>query len=214
MISLSYLYSKFFKKYIRGKAVKNCIIDNSSVIYSGSQVIDSSIGRYSYIGYDCNISNATIGNFCSLASNIIIGADQHPINWVSTSPVFENVKNSGPTKRFSTFDVESPKRTIIESDVWIGHGAIIMGGIKIGHGAIIGAGAIVTKDVESYSIVGGIPAKIIRYRFSEDIRTKLLSSEWWNIDDENLSKIAQHIKNPDTFLSHLNNLRIESLKTK
>ena len=113
------------KKYLRGKAIKKSKIDRSAVICSGSQVINSSIGRYSNCGYDCQILECTIGNFCSIAADVIIGSDEHPMHWVSMSPVFENVKNSGSAKRFSKLPLPVAKRTIIGNDVWIGYGAII-----------------------------------------------------------------------------------------
>ena len=94
MISFSYLYSKFFKVILRGKSVVDSQIDKTAKVYSGCSVTNSSLGRYSYIGYDCEVVNCTIGNFCSIASGVRIGGAEHPIDWVTTSPVFQNVKHS------------------------------------------------------------------------------------------------------------------------
>ena len=122
------------------------------------------------------------------------------MNWVSTSPVFEDVKHSGHTKRFSLFKVDNVVKTAIGSDVWIGHGATIKAGVTIGHGAVIGSNAMVTKDVPPYAIVAGVPAKVIKYRFDEDTIIDLLKSEWCTLSDNQISIVAQFIKNPRTFI--------------
>lgn len=202
--TLSYYYSKLFKKYIRGKSISDSHLHNSVVVNSGTLVANSNIGKYSYVGYDCIIINTSIGNYCSIADNVVIGSAQHPMDWVSTSPVFENVTHSGPTKRFARFDMPEPKLTTIGSDVWIGHGVIIKQGIVIGTGAVIGAGAVVTKDVEPYAVVGGCPAKVIKYRFSQSVIEQLLKTEWWDLSDEELQTKAHLIKDPKLFLKTFN----------
>ena len=203
-MNLEYLWSKIFKK-IRGRAIKNTILDSSVKIGSGSLVLNSSIGKYSYCGYDCKIINCNLGPFCCLADNVVIGSAEHPMNWVSMSPVFQNVKNSGPVKRFCFKDLPVSRKTHIGADVWIGQGAMIKGGVTIGTGAVIGMGSIVTKDVEPYAIVGGCPAKLIKYRFSEDIRKKLLSTNWWSLSDIKIQKIAEEIQYPEEFYKAFKN---------
>lgn len=188
---------------MQGKAIRNSLVDKSSKIQSGSQFINSTMGRHSYAAYNCQISDCAIGNFCSIAHEVVIGSAQHPINWASSSPAFEGVKNSSPKKRFAHFPPPESLRTTIGSDVWIGQRAIIKGGVKIGHGAIVGSGAVVTKDVEPYAIVGGCPAKLIRYRFDEDTRNLLLQSEWWNLKDEEIEKFAMKIQNPSIFAKEI-----------
>lgn len=199
MPSFLYYYSKFFKKVLRGKSIFKSKIDKTAVVNSGCSIYKSCIGRYSYVGYDCEIIDTVIGSFCSLASGIHIGLAEHPVEWVSTSPVFQNVTSS-ITERFARLPVPSAKITCIENDVWIGTNVIIKAGVKIGTGAVIASGAVVTKDVEPYAIMGGCPAKLIRYRFDDEIRQRLLNSQWWLLGEERLRSIGDNANNPEAFL--------------
>lgn len=195
MMTLGYLYSKFFRRIVPGKSIRNSRIDKTAKVYSGTQMYDSSLGRYSYVGYDCSVVKCKIGSFCSIAEGVGIGGSQHPLDWVSTSPVFYKV-SGGTGKHFGSFDAPVVKNTIIGNDVWIGSKAIIMQGVTIGDGAVIGACAVVTKDVPPYAIVGGVPAKIIRYRFDDKIVVDLLETQWWNLKDEELKKYSRYMNNP------------------
>ena len=203
MISLLYIYSKFFKKILRGKCVINSQIHKTAKINSGATIVDSRIGRYTYTCYDDEIVNCEIGQFCSISDDVIIGGAEHPIEWVSTSPVFQNVKHSGPKKRFAKIEFDGIPRTVIGNDVWIGKRAIIKAGVKISDGAVVGAGAVVTKDVPPYAIVAGIPAKIIKYRFDDDTIAKLLSVRWWDMPNEKLEKHAWSINKVHDFLEEV-----------
>ncbi|MBR3477497.1 MAG: CatB-related O-acetyltransferase [Bacteroidaceae bacterium] len=206
-MNIGYLYAKAVKK-LRGKCILNSHIDKSSIVFSGSDIIDSSVGKYTYIGYDCHIDKADIGSFCSLSDHIFIGGAEHPMRWVSTSPVFQKVKGvtergSGASIKLANHEVEVFKRTTIGNDVWIGHAAVIRTGVTIGHGAVIGSGAVVTKDVPPYAIVGGIPAQIIRYRFDEQTIDRLIRSQWWELPLHTLKTSAKHITDPIRFLKDL-----------
>ena len=105
--------------------------------------------------------------------------------------------------------MKKTKRTYIGSDVWIGHGVSVKAGVSIGHGAVIATGAVVTKDVEPYSVVGGCPAKFIKYRFGQDIRERLLTTEWWNLSDDKVAKIAPFIREPDKFLEEIEKIKVQ-----
>lgn len=205
MLSFSYLYGKFIKKIIRGKCVVNSIIDKTSSVASGCNISNSILGRYSYLSYDCEVMNCEIGAFCSISDHVFIGGAEHPKSYVSTSPVILNVVHSGPKKRFASFELPEVKKTIIGNDVWIGHGVTIKQGVIVGDGAIVGSGAVVTKDVPSYAIVGGVPAKVIDYRFSEDIVKRLLDIKWWNFRDAELNKYAAFFNNVDSFIAQVAN---------
>lgn len=203
MMTLGYLYGKFIKRLVRGKCVYQSQVDNKAKIYSGTQFHCSKLGRYSYVGYDCEIIQCEIGNFCSVANRVIIGGAMHPIDYVSTSPVFYNA-DSGTGRHLGSLNVEHTKTTHIGHDVWVGSRAIVLQGVTVGNGAVIGAGAVVTKDVPPYAIVAGCPARIIRYRFDEETIENLQQSEWWNIKDEQLKMYSKYMSNPQTFCNKLN----------
>lgn len=204
-MNFEYIISKVLKK-LRCSALSNVKKGRAVKIYSGCHIVDSSIGDFTYCSYDTTIINAQIGKFCSIASNVTIGAAEHPTSWVSTSPVFEDVKNSGTNIRFAYEELPPTKKTYIGNDVWIGAGTMIKQGVKIGNGAVIGAMAMVTKDVPPYAIVAGIPAKIIRSRFPENIIKELEEIKWWNLDDGTLIKIGKYIKEPKRFIDIVKSL--------
>ena len=139
-------------------------------------------GDYSYCGSRVSFSDkrSTVGKFCSFGNDIKIGVTQHPTNWLSTHIFqyldFEGISNVKKQKW------EFSKPVHIGNDVWIGTNVIIMDGVTVSDGAIIAAGAVVTKDVPPYAIVGGVPAKIIRYRFDEKTINRLMKVKWWNKD--------------------------------
>lgn len=156
-----------------------------SAIFKNVILANTHIGKYTYVQKNARIYNASIGNFCSIAEQVVIGAANHRMDAPSASPYFDRSFDYLP-KTFDAGNVNmvTTKGVTIGNDVWIGLRAIIIDGITIGDGAIIAAGAVVTKDVAPYAIVGGIPAKIIRFRYNEEIIKKLFRSEWWNQSDE------------------------------
>ena len=196
---IEYIWNKILKK-IRGRAIKNSVIDKTSKVEAGTLIVNSTMHRYSFCGYDCKIINTEIGSFCSIADGVIIGGAQHPINWVSTSPVFYKGRDS-VSKKFSEYSRVKDKKTIIGNDVWIGDRAIIKAGVTIGNGSIVGMGAVITKNVGDYEIWAGNPAKLIRKRFDEFTIFRLKKSKWWKRDEEYIKSRAIYIKEPDKFLN-------------
>lgn len=187
---------------IRGKCIISSVIDKTSVIGSGCNIVGSVMNKYSYCGDDCQIVNTEIGAFCSISDHVFIGGAEHPMDWVSTSPVFQNIRHSGPKKRFALLNLPKSKKTIIGNDVWIGHNVTVKQGITIGHGAVVGGNAVVTKDVPPYAVVGGVPAKVIKYRFTDEIVEKLLASAWWSESDDVISSIARDFNDCPTFIKN------------
>lgn len=167
-------------------------IDRKAKVNSHTQVYNSTMGKYSYLGRSSALICADVGMYCSIGDEVKVGLGIHTLSNLSTSPLFTEKHNGTGTSWTDNDKVEPFKRVTVGNDVWIGERVMIMGGINIGDGAVVGAGAVVTKDVPPYSIVAGIPAKLIRYRFSDDIVEKLLELKWWKLPDEVLREnIAQ-----------------------
>lgn len=177
-----------------------------------AQVSKSHIGLGTYISGNSKLRNVKIGRFCSIGQNVETGFGIHPTHYLSTHPAFYSTrKQAGFSfvheqlfEEHKFVDMNKKYYVAIGNDVWIGNDVKIMDGIVIGDGAIIALGSIVTKDVEPYSIVGGIPAKLFRMRFSDDTIKKLLEIQWWNSD---LNEIR---KNVNWFVSnkeHSNEIR-------
>ena len=122
---------------------------------------------------------------------MIIGGGRHPINWVSTSPVFYKGKNV-LKKNFSNENFLESKKTVVDNGVWIGSNVLIKGGVHIANGVIVGMGSIVTKDIPPYEIWAGNPAKLIKKRFSNKIIEELEKSKWWEESDCILKKYNKY----------------------
>jgi acetyltransferase-like isoleucine patch superfamily enzyme len=134
-----------------------------------------------YKGSECKVE---IGKFCSIGPNakIILGGI-HPPNWVSLYPFRINFKIEGA---YTDGMPSTNGNIVIGNDVWIGTDVTILSGITIGNGAIIATGSLVTKNVEPYTIVGGVPCKLIKKRFSDEVIAKLEKISWWNWDEEKI----------------------------
>lgn len=165
-------------------------------IYGTSWLMNSHIGRFTYV-VDARISHCDIGQFCSIGPGSMVGGlGKHPTNRISTHPLFYSSFGQVKLKFLNTFPIDELPRTTVGNDVWIGARAIILDGVCIGDGAIIAAGAVVTRDVPPYAIVGGVPAKIIKYRLPEEVIEKLIKTKWWawsiNEIEEKLSIFQAH----------------------
>lgn len=184
-----YYLSKLIKK-LHIPAIKESKIDRTSKVCSGSHLVNVAIAKYSYIGNFCTVLNTNIGAFCSIADNVIIGGASHPLDWVSTSPVFYSGKNI-MKKNFNSYSFEAFVTTNIGNDVWIGNNCLIKTGITVGDGAVIGMGSVVTKDVGPYEIWGGNPARPIKKRFDENL-ISIFSSMRGGIGMKKKSNIPQN----------------------
>lgn len=180
--------------------------------YIGSRTgFQGSMGYGSYIGAD-SLVEARIGRYCSVADRVTVVSGDHPVSqFVSSHPAFYSSKGPvglsfSPEDRFRELryaDEEARIPVVIGNDVWIGHGAVLLAGVKVGDGAVIAAGAVVTKDVEPYAVVGGVPAKTIRYRFPAEQIEKLLTLRWWERPESTLRRLALLASDPNAFIEAL-----------
>jgi phosphonate metabolism protein (transferase hexapeptide repeat family) len=140
------------------------------------------LGDYSYLGEGCMVADAQIGKFCAIAAQVRIGAPNHPLDRPSQHrfTYCPEYYTADAERDHAFFRERRADRVIIGNDVWIGHAVIVMPGVTVGDGAVLAAGAVVTRDVAPYTIVGGVPAKHIRERFNRDIAAQLSGIAWWN----------------------------------
>lgn len=161
-----------------------------SHIFENCKINNSEIGDYTYVSRNAFIQNTTIGNYCSISHDLMCGLGRHPLDMFSTSPLFYRRSNAfRKTVVSDRQDFEDYLPIVIGNDVWIGARVTIMDGVKIGNGAVIAAGAVVTKDVPDYSIVAGVPAKVIKYRSVSKIINCQMSPQWWEMAPEEIVKI-------------------------
>lgn len=202
-------YLHYVVKY-RGRNIKfqfPVFIAPGSILEGGNRIgancsISGSVGRGTYICRDCRLE-ADIGRYCSIAFDVQTVCGRHPLEkFVSTHPAFFSTKKqcgfSFVEKNFFEeyryADHERRVHVRIGNDVWIGAGARIIGGVTVHHGAVILAGAVVTKDVPAYTVVGGVPAKVMRYRFDASTIETLLRFCWWDKSHEWLQKHAEEMR--------------------
>lgn len=148
-----------------------------------AQIGNSTIGARSSIGRYSKLRRVNMGKYCSVSWDVTIGAAAHALDHVSTH-MFWHLEQFGISDTTSVSELEDP--VIVGNDVWLGCCSVIKSGVSIGNGAVVGANAFVDKDVPPYAIVAGSPARVLRYRFSEDVCDVLQRLAWWDWDDEYL----------------------------
>ncbi|ODS58283.1 MAG: acetyltransferase [Agrobacterium sp. SCN 61-19] len=157
------------------------------------------LGDYSYIMQDGSVWCATIGKFANIAAAVRINATNHP-TWRPTlhhftyraADYFDGAEND-----HDFFAWRRDNRVVIGHDVWIGHGATVLPGVTVGDGAVIGAGAVVSRNVEPYTIVGGVPAKLIRERFPRPVAERMQALAWWDWDHDRLFAALDDFRHMD-----------------
>jgi len=166
--------------------LENVLTEGHVMLYPRIRLKDVEVGRFSYVAADTVIARTKIGRFCSIGPGLICGYGEHPSGWVSTSPVFYSTNRQCGVS-FSDSDMYDELKPIeIGNDVWIGARVFVRDGVSIGNGAIVAAGAVVMKDVPAYAVVGGVPARIIRYRFSPEEIRQMNNLAWWDWPQEKL----------------------------
>ena len=181
--------------------------EGNNQVFKRCNLGDSYIGYGTYIGDSCNLRNTYIGRFTSISSNVNVSPFTHPISkLVSSYPgFFKTISNNNIFGEVQTTFNEVLKTVdgyfcSIGNDVWIGNNVLIKGGVTVGDGAVIGMGAVVTKDVPPYAVVGGVPAKIIKYRFNEKQIDSLLKIKWWNWPLETIKERRNDFSDIDEFI--------------
>lgn len=207
MSIVSYLPSLFSLKKLTYKRVDfGSLWDTKSSftkfthILRGARLNNAHIGKYSRVGVNCKLTNVTVGNFSCIGADCVVGVGQHPTNYLTYHSIFYKKGNWGWHDDWIKYPegfLENAKITI-GNNVWIGQKVVVMDGVTIGDNSIVATGAIVTKDVLPYSIVGGVPAKVIKTLFNDEIRERLDEIQWWNLEDNEITKVIDlfHIPNP------------------
>lgn len=200
-VILEWKYSKQKLNIAYNSTASNCSFGMYNTLYQNVSLNNVTLGDFSYLASGCIFANCTIGKFCSIGPDVHAGLGIHPTrNFVSTHPLFFSTQKQTQISFADKEYFNEHAQITIGNDVWIGARAIIIDGVTISDGAIIAAGAVVTKDVPPYAIVGGVPAKLIRYRFTDDQIQKLLEIQWWNKEYQWLRKHFKKFHNIENFL--------------
>lgn len=162
-----------------------------------TSLAESSLGDYSYVTNNCQIIYTTIGRFCSIAAQCRVNPGNHPLEKAAMHHFHYRSRQFGfdQADYEPFFDWRRSFPVSLGNDVWLGHGAIILPGVTIGHGAAVGAGAVVTKDVAPFTVVGGVPAKPIKTRFPEKVQQALLDLAWWDWPHDRIKAALPDFRN-------------------
>lgn len=176
--------------------VSDTVLGRYTEVEQRSRLREVELGDYSYVMEDCAIWCAKIGKFVNIAAAVRINATNHP-TWRATLHHFTYRAGDyfeGATDETEFFDWRRGNAVTIGHDVWIGHGATILPGVTVGNGAVIGAGAVVSKDVAPYTIVGGVPARLIRERFEPGVGERMDRLAWWDWPHDRLFETLQDFR--------------------
>jgi len=187
---------------------RHCVVEQDAEVYqctladwvsvqSKCALNEVRIGRYSYVAREACLDEVSIGSFASIGPRTLLGCGDHPVDLASTAPVFYSTRRQCGAS-FAPADHAAERRAItIGHDVWLGAHAFVRDGLTIGDGAIVAAGAVVAADVPPYAIVGGVPAKLIRFRFPAGAIQRLLVLQWWNWEETRLRAAQPWFVQPD-----------------
>ncbi|KQS65444.1 acetyltransferase [Rhizobium sp. Leaf371] len=162
--------------------VIDCRLGRYAEIAERSRLSEVELGDYSYVMEDCALWCATVGKFVNIASMVRLNATNHPMERATLHHFTYRAGDyfEGAEDEADFFAARRARRVTIGHDVWIGHGATILPGVTVGNGAVVGAGAVVSRDVAPYTVVGGVPARLIRDRFSRETADGMERLAWWD----------------------------------
>lgn len=182
--------------------LRKCKVGGWTKLGANTTMSEVSFGDYSYTAGNVSIVYATVGKFCSIANSVRINPGNHPQHRVTQNHcTYRRIQYGFDTVEDEEFfQWRRDHHCTIGNDVWIGHGAIIMPGVNVGHGAVIGSGAVVTKDVGNYEVAVGVPAKVIKKRFTDDQIEKLLDIAYWDWDRANLKERFNDLFEIESFI--------------
>jgi phosphonate metabolism protein (transferase hexapeptide repeat family) len=180
--------------------LRDCVLGRFTDVGERVVMAECELGDYSYVERGAEAIYTAIGKFCAIASNTRLNALNHPIDRITQHKIsYRSNEYFVGAKLDKVFREKRQKaRVAIGHDVWIGHGAIVMPGISIGHGAVVAAGAVVTKDVEPYAIVAGVPARRIKWRFAKSIRERIIALAWWDWEHDRLAAAVTDVQQLST----------------
>lgn len=193
-------------KTTRATTLISSYLGNAVKLYPDYSVNNSIIGNYSYVAHNATINNTIIGKYCSIGPNLFSGWGIHPVNGISTHPMFYSTKKQNGMTLSMTDKVEETLPIIIGNDVFIGMNVTILDGVTIGDGAVIGAGAVVSKNIPPYAIAVGNPIKIIKFRFEDDVIEELLKSKWWDLPEDKVKLVEKHFFSMEDFLENMTSI--------
>jgi phosphonate metabolism protein (transferase hexapeptide repeat family) len=172
--------------------LRNCELGQFTDVAERVAMAETTLGDYSYVERQSEINYARIGKFCAIASDTCINALNHPMERISQHKITYRPNEYFLYAKIDKNFREKRKSASVEigNDVWIGHGVTVLPGLKIGNGAVIAAGAVVTKNVEPYAIVAGVPAQRIKWRFAKKLRTRIAALAWWDWPHDRLADVV------------------------